>query len=526
MLTFMAYFCASMIAHGQQQASLATHSIKCATSQAQKPQSGIYPGTFALPPAFPDSVLSPSGRFMIYYYASGDTTDTASIATTAFADSAGLDADRAYDFEIGDLGYTAPQYTVVYFNPATNDSVRHYNIYLIAFHTPQGFYQLEAYGATFILDSGQDNNGRLADSPSGNYRFRSYIQTDDSFTSDIYATHGLDALRITIFHEFFHVIQFSGYGHPPNFMAPYPNYIYFQEMSSVWMEWLSTPMVKDYLNYVGQYLGTLDDRFDESPSSGYGQYIYFAYLTHRFNDTGIVKKIWEYYRDSSGDPITCIDEVLRRDYGSSFCEEYERFGAELAQIGSSIGMASDIPDPDLLPVDSIHITGVPFSSTYEFPSIALSLQLFSASTQTQACLEVIARDTNRAVQSNGSIEFTSMTQPPVLSFDAPTGDCDTEICSPGLQVFPNPFVSDGSTLTYLLASTLSTAPISVVMNIMDLNEIEIRSTKTAALPFRGTWNAVWDGRDDNGKLVGSGEYLYSLHVDGALKAGKIVVVRK
>ncbi len=465
---------------------------------------------------------------MIYFYAPGHTTDTSSIATTAFADSAALDADRAYDFEIGVLGYTAPQFTVVYFNPATNDSVRHYNIYLIAFHTPQGFDGQEAYGATFILDSGQ-----LATSPSGNYRFRSYVQTDDSFNSDIYATHGTDALRITIFHEFFHVIQFSGYGHPPNFDPPYPNYIYFQEMSSVWMEWLSTPTVKDYLNYVALYLTTLDNRFDQSPSDGYGQYIYFAYLTHWFNDTSIVQKIWEFYRDSSTDPVTCIDEVLRRDYGSSFCEEYERFGAEIIQTGRRYSGESILPDAQVLPVDTIPVTSLVIDSTWPIQTVGLVLQFFDAGVGQDTCIEVIARDTNRALLSNGTIEFMSLDTSASVVLDVPSAYCDTEICilplsvtSPGLQVYPDPFFSDGASQAYIIASTNNAPPISVVLNIMDLSMNEIRSIKTAASPFRGTWNAVWDGRDDNGKLVGSGEYLYSLHVDGALKVGKIVVVRK
>jgi flagellar hook assembly protein FlgD len=98
--------------------------------------------------------------------------------------------------------------------------------------------------------------------------------------------------------------------------------------------------------------------------------------------------------------------------------------------------------------------------------------------------------------------------------------------SPGLQVFPNPFLSDGTSKAYLLASTSSAPPISVVMTIVDLGRNEIRSTKSPALPFQGTWNAIWDGRDDTGKLVQSGEYLYTIHVDGALRVGKIVVVRK
>jgi flagellar hook assembly protein FlgD len=67
------------------------------------------------------------------------------------------------------------------------------------------------------------------------------------------------------------------------------------------------------------------------------------------------------------------------------------------------------------------------------------------------------------------------------------------------------------------------------MNIMDLDMNEIRAVKYTAstiLPYKGSWNAEWDGRDDNGLLVPSGEYIYTLHVDGALKVGKVVVVRK
>jgi hypothetical protein len=512
-----------MMAFGQQLASMLKHPIKCATSaSAMKPQAGTYPYTWALPTGFPDSILSPSGRFMIYYYAASANPD--SIATLAFAQRAAEDADSAYAFEIDTLGYTMPAYTVQYYDAVGHDSVHHYNIYLTSFHTPYGY---EAYGATFILDS-----GRLTDSPSGNYRFRSYIQTDDSFTSDIYATHGTDALRITIFHEFFHVIQFSGYGHPPNFDAPNPNYVYFQEMSSVWMEWLSTPTVKDYLNYVAQYLSTLDNRFDLSPSEGYGQYIYFAYLTHRFNDTGIVRKIWNYYRDSSTDPITCIDEVLRRDYESSFCEEYERFGAEIIQTGRRYSGQSILPDAQLLPVDTIPVVTLALDSPWGSQALALSLQFVDAGNDKDTCIEVLARDTNRNIQPNYTITFSGLGTPPNVVLDDTAAFCDSEICilplsaSSGLQVYPAPFISDGASQTYIIASTNTSPPISVVMNIMDLSMNEIRSTKTAALPFRGTWNAVWDGRDDNGKLVQSGEYLYTLHVDGALKVGKIVVVRK
>ncbi len=490
------------------------HPIKCAAPHVSTNRKGAAPLQFALPPAFHDSILSPSGRFMIFYDSVSANTD--SIATPALAHRAAEEADSAYAYEMGDLGYTAPQFTVG----------SHYSIYLAPLHSASDPND-RAYGATYILDGAE-----LQNSPTGVDRWRSYIAVDNAFTdSSIYATYGFDALRITIFHEFFHVTQFSGFGHPADGI---PSYVFFQEMSSVWMEWLSTPTVKDYLNYVPQYLSTLDTRFDLSPSAGYGQYIFFAYLTHRFDDTGIIKKIWEYYRDSSSDPMTCIDRVLRNDYGSSFCEEYERFGTEVIQTGRRYGGQSLLPDAPILPVDTIAITKlIPGVGMPLIGVVALSLQFADVGVGLDTCIEVIARDTDRNLQSDDSIEFTSIGASPSLFLDAPSAYCDTEICiqplsatSPGLQVYPNPFISNGTSETYIVASTNAAPPASVVMNILDLGMNEIRSTKTAASPFRGTWNATWDGRDDNGKLVASGEYLYTLHVDGALKVGKIVVVRK
>jgi hypothetical protein len=503
-----------LTARGQQQAALPTHPVKCATSKLTVNRKGEKILQSALPISFRDSILSPSGLFMIFYDAVGSTSDTDSATAPAYVQRAAEEADSAYNFEVNILGYSPPAFT----------EGSHNNIYLSPLHID--FVDGQPYGATFPLEGGE-----LPAAPSGVERVRSYCVVDNSFESSVYATHGFDALRITIFHEFFHHIQFSEYGHPPDGT---PNYVFFQEMSSVWMEWLSTPTVKDYLNYVASYLTTLDTRFDLSPSEGYGQYIYFAYLTHRFNDTGIVKKIWEFYRDSSNDPITCIDEVLRRNYGSSFCEEYERFGAEVIQTGRRYSGESILPDAQVLPVDTISVMTIAPDSILQLDGVvALSLQFADVGAGQDTCIEVIARDTNRNLQSNCSVEFTAIGAPPTLVLDDTSAYCDTEICilplsatAPGLEVFPNPFLSNGASQVYIIVSTNNAPPISVVMNILDLNMNEIRSTKTAASPFRGTWNAVWDGRDDNGKLVASGEYLYSLHVDGALKVGKIVVVRK
>ena len=486
-----------------------THPIKCANpelsrAKLQNPKGKIPQQTgWAFPTNFDDSLASPSGRYMIYF--DSKNADADSNTALSYAQLAALEADSAYDFEMGVLGYTPPAPTIF----------GHYAFVLAPEHSGD-----EAYGETRILEGGQ-----LPNAPDGNERWRAYSVVDNSFESSIYATHGGSALRITIFHEFFHVTQFSGYGYPP------PEYVYFQEMSAVWMEWLSTPTVKDYLQYVPFYLSALDRRLDIPTDIGqYGQFLFFAYLTHRF-DTAIVRKIWEYYRDSSTDPVTCIDQVLRQ-YGSSLCMEYQNFGTQLMQTSWRYSGQSLLPDATVLPLDTIQVGTLPLDSTAGFVTDALTLHFWDAGQGPDTCIEIMARDTNRALASDGSIEFQSLSFPPVLTLDPASAYRDSEICftpfvaTSGLNVHPDPYVADGTSEAYLLASTNPFQPISVVMNIMDLGMNEIRSTKAPAVPFKGSWNAVWDGRDDLGNLVPSGEYLYTLHVDGSLKVGKIVVVRK
>lgn len=190
-MTFLVFFWASVPAVGQQ---LPTHPIKCANPLFARNSKGKKPLQDDLPANFTDSLPSPSGRFMIYYDAANSNPD--SNTAFAFVQRAAEEADSAYEFEMLDLGYDPPQFT--------NNG--HYSIFLTPLHSGD-----HAYGETRVI-----NRGQLANSPSGNERWRSFIEVDNAFTDhSIYATLGFDALRVTIFHEFFHMTQFSGYGVPP-----------------------------------------------------------------------------------------------------------------------------------------------------------------------------------------------------------------------------------------------------------------------------------------------------------------------
>ena len=503
LLSFFAFCFAPITLRAQ---SAPQHDIKCGTPLKRHHAKGHNP-QFALPPNPHDSLFSPSRRFLIHFDAA--TSDTDSVTAPAYAQRAAEEADSAYAFEIGDLGYTAPEFSMN----------GHYDIYLKPVHLdPNNAY----YGATYWLD-----NGELPNGPSGIARTRAYCIIDNSFKSNIYYTHGYDALRVTVFHEFFHVIQFSGYGQPDE------NGIFFQEMSSVWMEWLSSPHVHDYINYVGGYLHALDLTFQPlqvpQPIRIYGEYLFLAYLSERF-DTSFVKEMWTNYRDVTSDPVTAMDLTLRK-HGSSFCQEYERFGAEVIQTGRRFRGVSILPDAQVLPVDTIPLSRLRADSTMLFTTDALSLQFAASGNGADTCFAIIARDTNRALQDNGSIIFFAAGGDS-LSLTTPEAYCDTEVCSSSILAadlaFPNPFVVTPTKpgLAYIQASTSAHPPVSTILDIFSINGTKIRHSEASAEPVRETWNATWDGRDDIGAMVESGEYLYTLKVDGALKVGKIVVVRK
>ena len=487
--------------------------IKCGTWAGAPPAAWGPKGRapqFVKPSGFRDSIRSASGLFLIHFNATASDPD--SVTPLAFAERAAAYADSAYELEVTELGYAAPA-----FSTELSTTTGHYDLYIAPVHLDQ---QNAYYGATYWL-----TDGALASSPSGVSRTRSYTIVDNAFTDPIYATHGYDALRITIFHEFFHVIQFAGYGKPPTYG---PNYTFFQEMSSTWMEWRSTPDVKDYLNYVSSYLHTLDTRFDLSPSGGYGQYLFFAYLATRYGDD-IIRQTWELYRDHSSDPIECIERALRL-HGSSWLAEYTRFGAELVRTGYRFRGASHLPDAPLLPVDTLRMIRVPAGEEHSFVTVATSLQFAESGSGNDTCFAVIARDTERSLQSEASITF-AVGGADSIHYDQPGAYEDTTFCgelpSFGCEAIPSPFIlADGTQDLLQIIDPNGSGAASVIANIFSLAGRRVFSHEFKSHGSSWPGFVTWDGRDPLGKLVESGEYLYALRVDGALKVGKFVVVRK
>jgi len=455
--------------------------------------------------SYTDSVTSPSGRFTIYYSKTG--VDSAS---DEYVDSVRHFADEAYELEIIELGYAKPPFT-------SADSTWH------IFLKDQGTGGI--YGYTTPISPG------FGSSPSGLSRYRSFITMDNDFLPTEYRTVGIDAARITVFHEFHHIIQNGSYGTTNTDVN-------FREMTAVWMEMRSTPDVPDYLQYIDTYLQHLDQEFDDVQGNGYPQCIWMQYLNKKFGDD-IIKNVWQFYSDKQADFLSSFDSILIEKYQTNFCSEYMRFGTEVYYTGRNFQGTSIFPDARRFNQDAVRRIILTPNVPYTFQALPASLNIFTCGYGKDTSVIVITRSSDRTNTSNGSVTSKS-----VLafqdSFQYPETFCDT-ISLPILiatKIFPQPFIvssiSDGTVLN-ILASTDTKTPVDVSLNIYSLDNSLIRHFDRslaanhqifAADPFGGSWYVEWDGKDDAGALAPSGVYYYSLKVDGNRDNGKFVVIRK
>ncbi|MBT4141088.1 MAG: hypothetical protein HOE48_24485, partial [Candidatus Latescibacteria bacterium] len=169
------------------------------------------------PPTRNASVTSSSGHFKIHYNTSGlhavALTDNDGNSIPDYVDETIAAFEDSWVKQIDELGYNPP--------PSDGDGV--YDIYISSLGTQS------VYGLTWPLGS--------------DTILPSYIEVDNNFTdANVYFTQGLDGLKVTAAHEFFHAIQFGYYA---DFNAAW-----WQEMTATWMEDVVYPEINDFYAYV------------------------------------------------------------------------------------------------------------------------------------------------------------------------------------------------------------------------------------------------------------------------------------
>ena len=241
-------------------------------------------------PSTQHSLLTPSGHFRVHYDTEGsdavDPTDDDANGIPDYIDLAATVLDSTWELEVEQLGYNPP--------PSDNGlgGGEEYDVYVIDLgHGGCGFSD-PVYGCAYP--------------GSSNAVTHSHLEIDNNFTDPSYVqTRGLDALRVTIAHEFHHAIQFGYYAGRDG--------SWWQESTSTWMEEVAYPHIDDYLQYLIHFLSiphrALNSKANDSHI--YGSAIFSHFLDQHYG-RDLNRLVWEELKERQSVDLDHFDRVIRR----------------------------------------------------------------------------------------------------------------------------------------------------------------------------------------------------------------------
>ena len=145
-----------------------------------------------------------------------------------------------------------------------------------------------------------------------------YLVLDNNYTDDFYKTKSYDALKVTIAHEFHHIIQFAYDTDQPWLIVP--------EMLSTYMENKVFPEVLDMKNYVDSlFRNPLASQISLGDvTSGYMYNIFFHYTDLKYGQES-VHYLWESLNGRSEHFLKVWDGVFAEKYNSGISQEFTEF---------------------------------------------------------------------------------------------------------------------------------------------------------------------------------------------------------
>jgi hypothetical protein len=291
------------------------------------------------------SYVSQLGIFRIHY---STTDENHSVDASELIDGipkyvfeAGIAADSAYHILIDEMGFLPP----VPDNGIDGDEL---DIYI------------KNWGGTVYAYTYFDDAG----SPT-------YLVIDNDFAEPGYTTHGLDAMRVTVAHEFFHMVQLR-------LSAPLGSLngnTFWFEMSSVWFEDACYPEVNDYLAYTPYVLTNPSPALDGFGIAMYGHGLFCKVLDKELGwngDTHIVKDIWSHL--SANDALDVINQRLESNlWNSSLENQMGHYSLYNFFVGSRSKAQEYYEDANLMTAFEIQETEIvqpfPFSINLMIPPL-------------------------------------------------------------------------------------------------------------------------------------------------------------
>ena len=483
------------------------------------------------------NLLSPSGRFRVHYDTEGrhavSPTDSDANNIPDYIDLTLAVLDSTWVLEIEQLGY----------NPPPSDN---------------GLGGGDEYDA-YVVDLDGSYYGFAYPQTAGATTTPSYLEIDNNFTDPGYKqTRGLDALRVTIAHEFHHAIQFGYY-------APFDG-SWWQESTSTWMEEVAYPRIDDYLQYLTYFLSqpqlALNSGVYRSLHT-YGSAIFSHFLDQHYGRE-LNRLIWEEVGRRKSVHLDHFDRVIRqvepgglgvvvgefavwnyftnnRHRGTYYAE-----GDKYPTVPTrDIAVAAETVVRDTSLLDATGSVYLRLESQLRTGGVDLFLDSIrgawrrhllligpdSVSVQlvTEPTIRISGWDQfDEIVLVATSAERTGLAYQHLLTaqFDPDLTDPDAPAALATLLKpnYPNPFRPRQHPHTKLLFD-LATPSTQTRLSIFTANGDLVRQMDLGARAARKGYEEPWDGRNAAGNLVGSGIYHLLLEADGTAAKRTIAVVR-
>ena len=482
-------------------------------------------------------ILSPSGRFRVHYDTEGrhavSPTDDDANGIPDYIDLTMAVLDSVWVLEIDQLGY----------NPPPSD---------------KGLGGGDEYDAYVIeLDGGY--YGFAYPESVGAVTTSSYLEIDNNFTDPGYKqTRELDALRVTIAHEFHHAIQFGYY-------ATFDG-SWWQESTSTWMEEVAYPQIDDYLQYLTYFLGEPQRALNSGVYRSlhtYGSAIFSFFLDQRYGRE-LNRLIWEEVGQRKSVNLDHFDRVIRQvepgglgvvmgefavwNYftNNRYRDPYYAEGNLYPTVPTrDIAVDAETVVRDTSLVDA---TGSAYLRL-EPQLRAGGVDLFFDANQGawRRHLLLVGPDTTSAqLVSEPTVRVTSWDQFDEIVLVATatertglayqhffTAQFDPSLTDPDQPAalatllkpnYPNPFRPDRDETTQLVFD-LAVPSTQTRLSIFSANGDLVWREELGPRPARENYTEEWDGRNAAGNPVASGIYHLLLEADGTAAKRTLAVVR-
>ncbi len=476
-------------------------------------------------PKLQKSIVTPSGKFRVHFDTTGvnepflvdEFGNKIPNSWRMYVDSAAKYIDSVYQVEVNLMGFEFN------FDDDTLGGGVEYDIYIQ--DLPDGLY-----GETvFDYSSPLPRAGKAQ-------RYLSFMRIDNSYSESSYYTQGIEALKVTLAHEFGHAIQLLSYG-------LWETDLWFYEMTSTWLEEAVFDDVNDYYAYLPRFFN-----YTSRPiylHDGYDLVVFGIFLQERFTHRLLLKS-WENVRNYT--PLPALELALN-SFNSSLKREFVEFSlwnfytGERAKAGY-YKEGSNYPKVRFATSQPIPITSN--EAQIENSAGPLSTQYYMFVWRSDTMIAIISNVNLNEAFNRSEDEFvfhyhltlnapsdayTSLGNGFKAKLKVPDFDNWGNLNILNLQVafskdnnaFPNPFYADGvEKILIPVDFEAEEVELKIFTSGLDL----VYSNKIKPEFNFGNYFVGWNGKNNSGELVKTGVYIYYILAGSREKFGKFVLIRK